>query len=49
MVYLKQTNIEENNMPLVPIALAVGTLLGVAITKTIAAFKEIQRLDELKK
>lgn len=36
-------------MPLVPIALAVGTLFGIAITKTVAAFKKIQRLDELKK
>lgn len=36
-------------MPLVPIALVIGTLFGVAITKTIAAFTEIQRLDELKK
>ena len=35
-------------MPLVPVALVVGTLFGIAITKTIAVFKEIQRLDELK-
>ena len=35
-------------MPLVPIALVVGTLFGVALTKTLAAFAEIQRLDSLK-
>jgi hypothetical protein len=35
-------------MPLVPIALVVGTLFGVALTKTLAAFTEIQRLDTLK-
>ena len=35
-------------MPLVPIALVVGTLFGVALTKTLAAFAEIQRLNDLK-
>jgi hypothetical protein len=30
-------------MPLVPIALVVGTLFGVAISKTVEAFKQIEK------
>jgi hypothetical protein len=33
-------------MPLVPIALVVGTLFGVAISKTIDSFKNIDKVKK---